>query len=156
MAKEGYQQNLWLLGPDHVITEVGTMNLFVFLATPNGTRQLFTPSLADGTILPGVTRQSILELAREWGEFEVVEGRMTMGELTQALREGRVLEMFGAGTAAVVSPIRTIRYQGADWAIPLDPADPSGQAGPLARRLWDAIIKIQYGQVDHPWSVIVS
>jgi branched-chain amino acid aminotransferase len=153
VAQEGFQQNLWLLGPDHVITEVGTMNLFVFRTTPNGMKQLFTPSLDDGTILPGVTRQSILELTRSWGEFEVIEGRMTMGELIKGLSEGRILEVFGSGTAAVISPVKKIRFHGVDYDIPLDPENPTSQAGPLARRLWDAITKIQYGETPHEWSV---
>lgn len=153
VAQEGFQQNLWLLGPDHVITEVGTMNLFVFRYSENGTKQLFTPSLDDGTILPGVTRQSILELAKSWGEFEVVEGRMTMNELIEGLSKGRIIEVFGSGTAAVISPVKKIRFHGVDYEIPLDPQDPNSQAGPLARRLWDAITKIQYGETPHEWSV---
>lgn len=71
-----------------------------------------TPSLRDGTILPGVTRDSILRLTRQWGEFEVSEGRITMAEIVRAIEEGRMLEMFGAGTAAIVSPIKAIHYQG--------------------------------------------
>jgi branched-chain amino acid aminotransferase len=75
-----------------------------------------------------------------------------MQEVCQAIEEGRMLEMFGSGTAAVISPIKRIHYAGKDWMIPLDPADPKSQAGPLARRLWEAITTIQYGEVDHPWS----
>lgn len=71
-----------------------------------------TPPLTDGTILPGVTRDSILELARRWGEFRVREEAITMPELVAAIREQRVLEIFGSGTAAVVAPIKHIHYQG--------------------------------------------
>lgn len=117
---------------------------------------MVTPPLADGTILPGVTRDSILALARQWGEFDVAERPISMAELTKAIEEGRVLEMFGSGTAAVVSPIRNIYYQGRDWAIPLDPKDASSQAGPLAKRLWRTIMDIQYGVVPHEWSVIIE
>lgn len=154
VAQKGYSQILWLLGDDHQITEVGTMNLFVFLKTKDGKLQLFTPAL-DGTILPGVTRKSILEITRAWNEFDVIEGHMSMAELTEAINEGRVLEMFGSGTAVVVSPIKKLHYTGTDYAIPLDPTDPSKESGPLAQRLWETLIDIQYGRSAHPWSLIV-
>lgn len=155
MAAKGYSQILWLLGPQHHITEVGTMNLFVLLRDKQGRKQLFTP-LLDGTILPGVTRKSVLEMTREWNEFDVLEGRMTMAELTGALEEGRVLEMFGTGTAVVISPIKKIHYAGTDYAVPLDPADPSKESGPLSQRLWQTLTDIQYGRIPHPWSVVVD
>ncbi len=110
-AKAGHTQVLWLFGPSHNITEVGTMNLFVFWKLPSGELELVTAPL-DGTILKGVTRRSILELARGWGEFKVSERNVAMEEVTAALDEGRLLEMFGAGTAAVVSPIRRVEYHG--------------------------------------------
>ncbi|KAI8812289.1 aminotransferase [Cladochytrium replicatum] len=152
VAKDGFQQNLWLFGPDQQITEVGTMNFFCFWKTPEGKRQLITPAL-DGTILPGVTRDSILTLTREWNEFEVVEGKLTMHELAKAIAEGRVLEVFGAGTAAIVSPVKHIHWRGQDLKIPLDPNDTTQLAGPLTRRLADTIMGIQYGEIPHPWSV---
>jgi branched-chain amino acid aminotransferase len=155
VAQKGYSQILWLLGDDHKITEVGTMNLFVFLKDKSGKLQLFTPSL-DGTILPGVTRKSILEITRAWNEFDVVEGHMSMAELIAAINEGRVLEMFGAGTAVVVSPIKKLHYTGTDYTIPLDPSDPAKESGPLALRLWETLIDIQYGRSAHPWSHIVN
>ncbi|KAF4524679.1 hypothetical protein B566_EDAN009523 [Ephemera danica] len=68
----GLQQVLWLFGDDHQLTEVGTMNIFVLLINDNGERELITPPL-DGLILPGITRQSIIELALEWNEFKVTE-----------------------------------------------------------------------------------
>jgi len=155
VAQKGYSQILWLLGKDHHITEVGTMNLFVYLKDKQGRTQLFTPVL-DGTILPGVTRKSILEMTREWNEFDVLEGRMNMAELIDALAEGRVMEMFGTGTAVVVSPIKKIHYVGQDYAVPLDPSDPTKESGPLSQRLWQAITDIQYGLTPHPWSIVVD
>lgn len=167
VAPAGYQQILWIFGEDHYITEVGTMNCFIYWINENGRiqsnsnilhhdvveKELVTPPLTDGTILPGVTRDSILSLARTWNDFQTSERLVTMKELTTAINEGRVLEMFGSGTAAVVSPIKRIHYEGQDWNIPLDPEDPNSQAGPLARRLWEAITNIQYGLVSHEWSV---
>ncbi len=155
-AKEkGYSQVLWLLGPDRQLTEVGTMNLFIFSKNKNGRLELFTPAL-DGTILPGVVRKSLLELAREWNEFDVIEGKMNMAQLIEAIEEGRVLEMFGTGTAVVVSPIKKLHYTGKDYDIPLDPTDPGKESGPLASRLWKALTDIQYGIITHPWSVIID
>ena len=121
-------------------------------------RELVTPPLSDGTILPGVTRDSILHLARTWDEFSVKERTITMRELIDTIEEGRLLEMFGAGTAAVVSPIRKIHYLGRDYEIPLDPSDlaTTSQAGPMAKRIWEAITMIQYGEVPHEWSVVVD
>lgn len=79
-----------------------------------------------------------------------------MLELTTAINDGRLYEIFGSGTAAVISPIKKIHYKGRDWIIPLDPNDPDSQAGPLARRFWETITKIQYGELSHQWSVIVD
>ncbi|NXS47828.1 BCAT1 protein, partial [Balaeniceps rex] len=113
----GCQQVLWLYGEDHQITEVGTMNLFLYWINEDGENELATPPL-DGIILPGVTRQSILDLARNWGEFKVSERYITMSDLTAALEEDRVKEMFGAGTACIVCPISKILYKGKHLHIP--------------------------------------
>ncbi|KAI9346304.1 aminotransferase [Pilaira anomala] len=154
-AQKGYQQNLWLFGEEHSLTEVGTMNLFILLKNDNGELELVTPPL-DGSILPGVTRDSIISLAKEWNEFEVKERPMTMPQLRDQIKAGRVVEMFGCGTACVVSPIKEIGYMGEDLKIPLDPKDPNSQAGPYTRRFNDSINAIQYGEVEHPWSVVVD
>jgi branched-chain amino acid aminotransferase len=120
-AAEGFQQNLWLfpadhMGSDYLLTEVGTMNLFCVLKDQQGQFELVTPQL-DGTILPGVTRDSILQLAKKQAPgggsgapLRVSERRLTMSELLRASDEGRLVEMFGSGTAAIVSPIKKIRY----------------------------------------------
>lgn len=154
-AKDGYQQNLWLFGEEHQLTEVGTMNLFMLIKNEQDKLELVTPPL-DGAILPGVTRDSIINLAKDWNEFEVKERHMTMPELRDLIKAGRVVEMFGAGTACIVSPIKAIGYEGEDLNIPLDPKDPNGQAGPYTRRFNDAILSIQYGETEHPWSVVVN
>ncbi|KAI8323340.1 branched-chain-amino-acid aminotransferase [Martensiomyces pterosporus] len=153
--KMGYQQVLWTIGEDHELTEVGTMNLFVLWRNELGETELVTPPL-DGTILPGVTRDSILELARSWGEFKVSECRVNMKQVAKACDEGRLLEVFGAGTACVVSPVNRIFYRGRDYAIPLDPANPESQAGPVASRIHKALTDIQYGEVPSEWSVLVD
>lgn len=84
---KGFAQVLWLFGDQ--ITEVGTMNMFVLWVNEQGKTELVTAPL-DGTILPGVTRQSVLDLARKWGEFEVSERSYTIHELVKAADEGRV------------------------------------------------------------------
>lgn len=154
-AQEGYSQVLWLFGPDRQVTEVGTMNMFVFWKNEAGEDELVTAPL-DGTILPGVTRQSILDLSRQWGEFKVAERTFTVDEVVRAADEGRIYESFGAGTAVVVSPIRQIHVDQRDIDIPLNPADPEAGAGPLAQRFWDTITGIQYGKIESEWSVVVQ
>jgi branched-chain amino acid aminotransferase len=110
-AAQGYQQNLWLLGDEHQLTEVGNTNLFILLKDNDNNLELVTPPL-DGTILGGITRDSVLGLTREWNEFKVSERNMTMPQLRDAIKSGNVVEMFGCGTACVVSPIKTIGYMG--------------------------------------------
>jgi branched-chain amino acid aminotransferase len=147
-AEQGYNQVLWLFGDDDTVTEVGAMNVFFFLVNKDsGRKELVTPPLSRGDILPGVTRQSILELARLWDEFDVSERFITMPEIREAAQEGRLIEAFGAGTAAVVSPISCIQYQGVDIDI--------AATGDLTKKVWDEITGIQYGKKEGPdgWSV---
>ncbi|XP_051976902.1 branched-chain-amino-acid aminotransferase, cytosolic-like [Xyrauchen texanus] len=145
----GCQQVLWLYGDDQQITEVGTMNLFLYWINEKGEEELATPPL-DGIILPGITRQSILELTSKWGEFQVSERYLTMGELRQALAENRVKEMFGSGTACVVSPVGRILYQGENLHIPCE-----GNCPPIASRLMKELTDIQYGRTPSDWSFVV-
>ncbi|XP_070802832.1 branched-chain-amino-acid aminotransferase, cytosolic isoform X3 [Pituophis catenifer annectens] len=146
----GCQQVLWLYGDDHQITEVGTMNLFLYWRNEDGDDELATPPL-DGIILPGVTRQSILDLARKWGEFKVSERYITMSDLTTALKDKRVKEMFGAGTACVVCPVSTILYLGENLQIPTMENGPQ-----IATRFWNQLSDIQYGREDSDWTIVVS
>jgi branched-chain amino acid aminotransferase len=149
-AKKGYSQVLWLFGEGKEVTEVGTMNFFVFWINEAGEKELVTAPL-DGTILEGVTRQSILDLGREWKDFKVSERKFTMHDIVKASKEKRLLEAFGAGTAAVVSPVKQIHFDGVDYDIPVDA---SAGAGPLTKRFWNSLLDIQYGKAgDHPWSV---
>ncbi|KAK5580674.1 hypothetical protein RB653_000697 [Dictyostelium firmibasis] len=150
-AKKGYSQVLWLL--NDYVTEVGTMNMFVYWKNAQGEKELITPPLGDGTILPGVTRDSILKLAQKWGEFKITEKNFTMTELAKAIKEGRVLEAFGAGTAAIVSPIESISYKGENYNIPIDT---SLGCGPLTKKISESIMSIQYGETDSDWSVVID
>ena len=148
-AAEGYSQILWLFGDDDEATEVGSMNFFVYLINKNTNKpELVTASLEQGDILPGVTRDSILEITRSWAEFDVSERRITMGEIKEASEEGRLLEAFGAGTAAVVTPISGIQYKGKDIDIPA--------VGDLTQRVWNEIVGIQYRHIEGPPGWIVE
>lgn len=146
----GCQQVLWLYGEDNQITEVGTMNLFLYWINEDGEEELATPPL-DGIILPGVTRQSILDLAHKWGEFKVSERYLTMDDLTTALEGNRVREMFGSGTACVVCPVSDILYKGETIHIPTMENGPK-----LAGRILDKLTDIQYGREESDWTIIVS
>lgn len=150
-AKKGFHQNLWLFGEDETITEVGTMNFFVAIVNKDtGGKELITAPL-DGTILEGVTRDSILALARARLVPEgwlVSERRFLMRELAEAADEGRLIEAFGAGTAAIVSPVRRIGWKGRMVHCGL--ADDQ-EAGELTSRFKDWMERIQYGDDEHPW-----
>lgn len=152
--KKGYDQNLWLLGEEQKVTEVGTMNFFVLWKNEEGDLELITPPL-DGTILCGVTRDTILKIAQQWNEFKVSEKTFTMPQLEKAIKEKRVFEIFGSGTAAIVSPVKTISINGKDLSIPLDPNDSTSQAGPLTKRLFNTMMDIQYGITPSEWSVVI-
>ncbi|KAK7195926.1 branched-chain amino acid aminotransferase [Novymonas esmeraldas] len=143
----GYDQVLWLGAKDE-IQEVGAMNFCTLWKTKEGKTELVTAPL-DGTVLPGVTRDSILDLARSWGEFEVSERPYFITELVAALQEGRVIECFGCGTAAIVSPVRLLAYRGTEYDVPCP--DQS-----ITRRFLNAMLDIQYGRTPSPWSVKVE
>ncbi|XP_031415227.1 branched-chain-amino-acid aminotransferase, mitochondrial [Clupea harengus] len=147
--KQGCQQVLWLYGDDEQITEVGTMNLFIYWTTESGEKELLTPPL-DGIILPGVTRQSLLDLARQWGEFKVTERTITMKELIGGLEAGRILEVFGAGTACVVCPVGSLLYKGQTYQIPTMENGPD-----LAKRFFKELNDIQYGHKQSDWAPLV-
>ncbi|TNN49728.1 Branched-chain-amino-acid aminotransferase, cytosolic [Liparis tanakae] len=145
----GCQQVLWLYGEDHQITEAGTMNIFLHWINEDGEEELATPPL-DGIILPGVTRQSILELTRRWGEFKVTERYLTMSQLCSALKQLRVKELFGSGTACMVCPIGHIVYQGENLHIPCQEKDSQ-----LASRIAKELVDIQHGRTPSDWTLLV-
>ena len=151
-AKRGFHQNLWLFGEEEFVTEVGTMNFFAAIQDKEtGKKKLMTAPL-DGTILEGVMRDSVLDLARERLKpegWEVEERKFTMAELASAADDGRLIEAFGTGTAAVVSPVRKISWKGrlVDCGLKEDQ-----EAGDVTKRMKAWIEGIQYGDEEHPWS----
>jgi branched-chain amino acid aminotransferase len=141
----GFTQVLWLDGVERrYIEEVGSMNIFFVI---DG--ELITPSL-NGSILPGITRDSVLSLARKWG-MPVSERKISIDEVLDAQRSGRLTEIFGSGTAAVISPVGVLHCKNQDYTI----AD--NAVGPVARKLYAAITDIQYGKQpdDMDWVVPV-
>jgi len=142
-------QCLWLFGEDHEITEVGAMNLFIFLKNEQGENELVTPPLSSGIILPGVTRRSIVEMCSGWDGLKVSERKITMGEVMQANADGRLIEMFGSGTAAVVSPVGALHYNGQLHKLP------TPENG-LAVQILAAMSDIYYGSVPHSWAIDVE
>ncbi|MFI3200577.1 MAG: branched-chain amino acid aminotransferase [Eubacteriales bacterium] len=139
----GYSQVLWLDGVEQkYIEEVGAMNIFFKI---NG--KVITPSLT-GSILAGVTRQSCIELCESWG-YTVEERKITAQELLEAGKNGTLEEVFGTGTAAVISPVGWLREKEEEIMVQ------DGGIGELSQRLYDTITGIQLGKIEGPkgWSV---
>ena len=131
--KKGCQQVLWLDARENrYIEESGAMNVMFVIGD-----EIVTAPLG-GTILPGVTRESVIELARSWG-LKVSERPYTIDEVIAASKNGTLREAFGTGTAAIISPIGEIVHQ--DTKIVIN----GGKTGPLSQRLFDEITGIQYG-----------
>jgi len=156
--EKGAAQVLWLFGEDHLCTEAGTSNVFFVIENAATRRlELITPPLSRGDILPGVTRDSILTLASgsdsrfQYDDVHCVERDISMSEILQASKEGRLKEGFGAGTAAVVTPISAIFYKDEEIVFPTGEG-----AGPISTRLFNDIMDIQYGRIEHEWSHIVE
>ena len=134
-AKEGFSQVLWLDGVERrYIEEVGAMNVFFKI---NG--KVVTPSLDSGSILSGITRRSCIALLKDWG-IEVEERLLPVDELIEAASNGSLEEAWGSGTAAVISPIGLLAYDGERYTIN------KGEIGPLSQRLYDQLTGIQWGR----------
>jgi branched-chain amino acid aminotransferase len=143
--EHGFTQVLWLDALEHRwVAEVGTMNLMVRIG-----EEVITPPL-DGTILPGVTRDSALALMRSWG-LRVAERPLAIDALIAAAKDGTLAEVWGTGTAAVVSPVGEIGWRGERVRVG------DAKAGAVTRRLYDALTAIQYGDAPDPfgWTVPV-
>jgi len=129
----GYTQVLWLDAKEKkYVEEVGTSNIFFLIGD-----ELITPALT-GTILPGVTRNSVIQLARHFG-VKVVERPLAIEEIIAASQNGTLKEAFASGTAAIVSPVGQIYFRGKEYLIN------GGKTGSLAEKLYNEILQIQYG-----------
>ncbi len=141
----GCDQVLWLDAIEHeFLEEVGTMNLCLVI---DGT--LVTPPLG-GSILPGITRDSVLTIARDWG-LPVEERPVSLTEVRDAHARGKLQEVFGVGTAAVVSVVGTLASEAGDLVVN------GGAPGPIAQKLYDAITRLQSGLDPDPrgWRVVI-
>ncbi|KAI0042133.1 branched-chain amino acid aminotransferase II [Auriscalpium vulgare] len=159
-AEKGYQQVLWLLGD--TITEAGAMNFFIALKREDGHLDIVTPPL-DGTILPGVTRASVLSLLNAHPSATSLphlsnslrlythERPITMPELVAWSASGQLVEAFCVGTAVVVNAISRIGWEERDIVLPSYGGD---HIGPVVRALWERLVDIQEGRVEwEGWSV---
>ena len=134
--KDGYDQIIWTDAATHeFVEEAGTMNLMFVI---NGA--LVTAPTGD-TILDGVTRKSVLQIAKDWG-LKVEERQLTVKELVQGIKDGSVTEAFGAGTAAVIAPICTIGYDGQDYNLP------ERKESDFSSKVYKEINQIRLGEVE--------
>lgn len=143
--EEGYSQVMWLDGVDRkYIEEVGSMNVFFVIGD-----EVMTPEL-NGSILPGITRKSCIEVIKSWG-MKVTERKVSIDELWDAYQKGEFKEAFGTGTAAVVSPIGVLKW--GDKVMNLS----DGKIGNVTQKLYDEMTAIQWGRVEDTrgWSVEV-
>ena len=140
----GYTQVLWLDGvAQKYLEEVGSMNIFFVIDN-----EIITPEL-NGSILPGITRNSVIALAQKWQD-KISERKISIDELIAAHAAGKLQEVFGAGTAAVISPVGEIKY--GDKVITIG----NGEVGPVAKKYYKAITEIQYGQAEDPMDWVVQ
>ena len=143
----GYSQVLWLDGIERkYVEEVGSMNCFFKI---DG---VIRTAPCVGTVLPGITRMSCIELLRDWGYTVDCETRLSIEEVMQAARTGHLEEVFGTGTAAVVSPVGQLYYEGETAVIG------GGKIGEVTQRLYDTLTGIQWGTVadEKGWFVPVE
>jgi len=143
--ERGYAQVLWLDGIERkYIDEVGAMNVFFVI---DGT--VITPSLEDGNILPGVTRRSCIELLKKWG-YNVEERKISIDEVVEAHKNGKLSESFGTGTAAVISPVGEYNDNGNVMIIN------DSKIGPISQKLYDCLTALQWGKVEDDMGWIVK
>jgi branched-chain amino acid aminotransferase len=146
VAKLGYSQVLWLDGIERkYVEEVGAMNI----AFAYGKR-IITPALS-GTILPGITRKSVLEMAPTIG-YTVSEERIAIDDVLRDIKSGAISEVFGMGTAAVIAPVGKFGYKGADYIVN------NNEAGPVANDLYKRLTDLQYGRAPDPfgWTMTIK
>ncbi len=145
--KEGYTQVLWLDGENRkYVEEVGTMNIMFKIGG-----EIITAPISEGTVLPGVTRDSMIRLLRDWG-YTVREERLAVDDLMKAGHDGTLEEVFGTGTAAVISPVGELKYK--DDVVVINDM----KTGELTQKLYDTLTGIQWGRLEDKfgWTVEVK
>lgn len=132
----GFSQVLWLDGVERkYVEEVGAMNVFFVIGD-----EVITPEL-QGSVLPGITRKSSVEILKSWG-LKVVERRISIDEVVAAAADGSLKEMFGTGTAAVISPVGGLTYKGNNIVIN------DNKIGDISMRLYNEMTSIQLGKIE--------
>ena len=140
----GYSQVLWLDGVEHkYIEEVGAMNIFFIISG-----KIVTPML-NGSILPGVTRNSVIELCKDWG-YEVEERKVSADEIYEAAKNNTLEEVFGSGTAAVISPVGTLKF--GDEVFEIN----NNNIGDISQKIYDTITGIQTGKEKDKFNWVVQ
>lgn len=145
-AKKGYVQVLWLDGVERkYIEEVGAMNVFFKIGD-----EVITPILS-GSILPGITRESVIFLLKQWG-IKTSERKISIQEIYEEYKKANLKEAFGTGTAAVISPIGELNWNDTKMIIN------QNKTGPLSQKLYDTITGIQFGRIkdEYGWTVEVK
>lgn len=145
-AKKGFTQVLWLDGVQQkFVEEVGTMNIFI-----NFKDEIVTPKL-NGSILPGVTRRSVIQLLKEWG-MNIAERDISIDEMISEYDKGNLLGVFGSGTAAIISSVGWLTYKDKNMTFN------NGEPGELDIKLFDELTSIHYGEKEdtHNWLVHIE
>ncbi|MHA1727588.1 MAG: branched-chain amino acid aminotransferase [Promethearchaeota archaeon] len=134
---KGFAQVLWLDAKERkYVEEVGTMNQFFVFDD-----EIVTSPLT-GNVLPGITRDSVLTICRDWGNQKVSERMLSIDEVIENAKSGKLVEAFGSGTAAVITPVGSLNYKGVDYVIG------DKKVGSLTQKLYDYITGIQYGKIE--------
>lgn len=139
---KGYSQVLWLDGVERkYVEEVGAMNVFFIIDN-----EIITPSL-EGSILPGITRKSCIDILKSWG-YNVTQRKISIYEIVEASQKNTLTEMFGTGTAAVISPVGELTYKDKTMIIG------NNQIGNITRKLYDTLTGIQLGEIEDKFNWI--
>jgi branched-chain amino acid aminotransferase len=142
----GYDQVLWLDGVNlEYVEEVGSMNIFFKYKD-----RLVTSEL-NGSILPGITRDSVIQIARSWG-VQVDEDKISIKRLCEDIEAGHIEEIFGSGTAAVISSVGTLHYKDKDYTVG------AKEAGEFSLKMYNELTGIQYGKIEDRfgWTTVVT
>lgn len=143
-TKAGYSQVLWLDAQERkFLEEVGTMNIMILFDD-----ELATPPLS-GTILAGITRESVMQIVADWG-YKVNERQISIDEIIEGIASGKVKEIFGCGTAAIIAPVGSLLYKDTPFTIA------NGAIGVLTQRLFDELVGIQSGEKEDLYGWVVS
>ena len=157
----GFDQVLWLFGSECYVTEAGASNFFVVWRNKEtGRLELVTAPLEERIILEGVTRASVLDLAKQklskacngLEAVDVVERRFTMADIVSAYQEDRLVEAFAAGTAFFISAVGWIHFRGKDLEVPVE----EGATGAYTHQIKEWLVDIMYGNENHEWGIVVE